>query len=104
MSVSQNTLIQTSLCFKELSVWSSVEDEKTHSYRASHLKSWVHQAEDIITVTGLQTNNVINDIIHLTHNIEQRAKSISILYYYKVHKNTLLSETFSYEISPLSRS
>lgn len=43
----------------------SVEDDVTLTYRVCHLKSWIHQAEDVITVTWLQTNNVINDIIHL---------------------------------------
>lgn len=36
-----------------------------HTYRVSHLQSWIHEAEDIITVTGLQTDNVIDDIVHL---------------------------------------
>lgn len=35
------------------------------TYCVRHLKSWVHHSENVITVTRLQTNNVINDIIHL---------------------------------------
>lgn len=34
-------------------------------YRVGHLKSRVHKSKDIIVVTGLQANYVINDIVHL---------------------------------------
>lgn len=36
-----------------------------NTHRVRHLKSRVHQAEDIVAVTGLQTDNIVNDIVHL---------------------------------------
>ena len=44
------------------------------AYRVRHLKPWIHQAEHVIAVTGLQANNVINDIIHLQAEIRVRSK------------------------------
>lgn len=43
----------------------TVTDTRKLTHRVCHLQSRIHQAEDLITVTGLQTNNVVNDIIHL---------------------------------------
>lgn len=40
-------------------------------YRVGHLKSWVHHSQNFIAVTGLQTDNVIDDIVHL---IKKRKK------------------------------
>lgn len=35
------------------------------TYRVGHLKSWIHHSENFIAVTGLQTDNVVDDIVHL---------------------------------------
>lgn len=38
---------------------------KCARHRVRHLQSWIHQAQHVVTVTGLQANDVIDDIIHL---------------------------------------
>lgn len=46
----------------------------TPTHRVRHLKSRIHQAEHVVTVTGLQANDVINDIIHLGTQPQLRSK------------------------------
>lgn len=44
-------------------------------YRVCHLQGWIHQAEDFFIVTGLQTNDVIDHIIHLQRRVDREKQN-----------------------------